>query len=311
MTTPAEQASKTFNEVMQAHSFALRTSWLDFSIGDKCIVPALNLRGELLANRLFDLLFPRLNSGIYYHYLTFDSFQAVIKNGSLRFFSTKKLSSEGEFIPFCQDLELNGYWRIGADGKPEGTHVSMMDDLFYKSFVSSPVDNASELWNTFAGDGTGARLEVQIHAHPEYPDFRQVSYQGSSAVAALNALLKAFRDTGWIFVPFGISRMPGYYQLKQWSHHKECRLIAKRHPGAHDYFPFAVGRDEGENAKCNYIDCSVTNPTCSAFQLTLVDAVPGPNADDQRKAQIADLWSQHQARAAAEVSPPTLAPSSS
>ena len=296
MTTSAEQASNTFNRVMQAHSINLRTSPLDLSIGDNCIIPALNLRGETLSNHLFDLLFPRLKSGIYYHYLTFESFQALVKYESLRFFSTKKLSSIGEFVPLCQDLELDGYWRIGADGKPEGSHVAMMDDLFYKSFVASPEDNASELWGTFAEGGTGVRLAVQIDVHPDYPDFRQVSYQGSPVVAALDDLLRAFCENGWHFVPFGISRMPGYYQLKQWSHHKECRLIAKRHPGAHDCFPFKVGRDEGARAKCNFIDCSLTAPTCSAFQLKLVDVVPGPLTNDQRRRQIAQLWSAYTAK---------------
>jgi len=296
MTTLAEQSSNTFNRVMNNHSITLRTSPLDFSIGDKCILPALNLRGETLSNRLFDLLFPRLKSGIYYHYLTFESYKAVVTHDCLRFFSTKKLSSIGEFVPLCQDLELEGYWRIGTDGKPEGSHISMMDDLFYKSFVSSPDDNACELWDTFADDGTGVRLEVEINAHPDYPDFRQVSYQGSPAVETLDALLKAFREIGWNFVPFGISRMPGYYQLNQWSHHKECRLIAKRHPGAHDCFPFKVGRDEGERAKCNYIDCSLSSPTCSAFQLKVIDAVPGPMTHGPRKRQITQLWSDYRAK---------------
>lgn len=296
MTTLADQSSNTFNRVMSDHSINFQSSPLDFTIGDKCISPAWNLRGETLSNRLFDLLFPRLKSSIYYHYLTFESFQAVVKYDSLRLFSTKKLSSIGEFIPLCQDLELDGYWRIRADGRSEGSHVSMMDDLFYKSFVSSSEDNASELWDTFAEGGTGVRLAVQIDVHPDYQDFRQVSYQGSPVVAALDALLKAFRETGWHFVPFGISRMPGYYQLKQWSHHKECRLIAKRHPGAHDCFPFKVGRDEGGRAKCNYIDCALTAPTCSAFQLKLVDAVPGPATDDLRRLQIAQLWSAYIAK---------------
>jgi hypothetical protein len=304
MTTLAEQASITFNKVMDAHSIELRTTPLDFAIGLKCILPALNRRGEMLSNRLFDLLFPRLKSGIYYQYLTFNSFQAVVKYDSLRFFSTKKLSSVGEFIPLCQDLELDGYWRIGADGKPEGTHASMMDDIFYKSFVSSSEDNAPELWDTFTEGGTGVRIAVRIDVHADYQDFRQVSYQGSPAVAALDALLKAFHETGWIFVPFGISRMPSYYQLKQWSHHKECRLIAKRHPGAHDGFPFIVGRDEGEGVECNYIDCSLTNPTCSAFQLKLVAAVPGPKVTSQRNTEITDLWNQHHARVETAMTSP-------
>jgi len=46
MTTVAKQASNIFNEVMQAHSIALRASPLDFAIGDKCILPALNRGGE-------------------------------------------------------------------------------------------------------------------------------------------------------------------------------------------------------------------------------------------------------------------------
>jgi hypothetical protein len=192
-------------------------------------------------------------------------------------------------------LELDGYWRTGTNGKPEGEHAALMDDLFYKSFVSSPVANAEELWDVFAKDekGRGVRLAVEIMAHPEYPDFRQVSYQGSPAVAVLNSLLSEFRQNGWHFVPFGISRMPGYYQLRKYSHHQECRLIAKRHPGAHDCFPFNVNRDE--NQKCNFIDCSVTSPTCSQFQLRLTDAVPDPNAADSRKTQIALLWSQYKA----------------
>jgi hypothetical protein len=295
MTFLAEQASTIFNKVMQAHSIDLRALPHDFAIGNECILPALNRRGEILSNKLFDLLFPRLNSSVYYHYIPFSSFQAVVEQESLRFFSTRKLSSEGEFIPLCRDLELDGYWRLGSGGMPEGEHASLMDDLFYKSFVASPEENAGELWEIFAENGTGARLSVRIDVNSEYPDFRQVSYQGASSIAALESLLKAFREKRRQFVPFGLSRMPGYYQLKKWSHHKECRLIAKRHLGAHDCFPFKVNRDESNLAKCNYIDCSLTNPTCSAFQLKLIGAVPGPNADDKRKADIANLWRKYQA----------------
>lgn len=277
MTTLTELAASTFNRVMAAHSVDLHTSPLDFSIGEQSILPAINLRGEALSNHLFDLLFPRLNSGIYYHYLTFESFAKVIAHGSLRFFSTKKLSSVGEFIPLCQDLELDGYWRIGADGKSEGEHAALMDDLFYKSFVSCPETNAEKLWDTFAGHGTGVRIAVRIDVHPEYLNFRRVSYQNSSSVDVLKDLLKAFRGLGHPLIPFGISRMPAYHQLKEYAYQNECRLIAKRHPDAHTSFPFQVGRDESQ--QCNYIDCSLQTPTCSSFQLQLLHVEKGPSCD--------------------------------
>lgn len=280
MITTTETAAQTFNRVMEKNSYYLRSSPADFSIGDQCVMPALNQRGEDFANNLFDLIFPRLSSGIYYHYLTFDAFEKVVEHGCLRFFSTKKLSSEGEFIPMCEDLDLDGYWRINAEGKPEGEYAALMDDLFYKSFVSCPETNAEKLWDKFAGNGTGVRIAVSITVNQAYPDFRRVSYQESSSVNILKELLDAFRILDRHFIPFGFSRMPAYHQLKDNDYQNECRLIAKRHPGAHDCFPFRVERDEKQ--QCNYIDCSLESPTCSAFQLMLVGVEGGPSCDKER-----------------------------
>lgn len=291
MSTPAEHASLIYNQVMQQHQIALRSAPADFTIGEKCVFPALNQRGESLSNQLFDLLFPHLDSGIYYHYLALAAFEKVVEHGSLRFFSTKKLNSIGEFVPLCRDLELDGYWRADANGNPEGEHAVLMDDLFYKSFVSCPETNADQLWDTFAEHGTGVRIAVHINANPNYPDFRRVSYQESKSVEVLKELLKAFRDIGRHFIPFGISRMPAYHQLREYAYQNECRLIAKRHPGAHDCFPFQVGRDDDQ--QCNYIDCSLKEPTCTAFQLQLVDVEAGPSCDMNRfkslKSQISGV----------------------
>lgn len=280
MTTLTETAAQTFNRVMVNHSCDLRASPADFSIGDQFVMPALNQRGEDFANNLFDLIFPRLSSGIYYHYLTFEAFEKVVEHECLRFFSTKKLTSEGEFNPLCKDLGLDGYWRLDEDGKEAGEHTNLMDDLFYKSFVDCPDTNAARLWTTFAGGGTGVRIEVEITVNPAYPDFRRVSYQGSHSVSILKDLLDAFRSLDRHFIPFGISRMPAYHQIKDYAYQNECRLIAKRHPGAHDCFPFRVGRDG--NQQCNYIDCSLDSPTCSAFQLKMVGFEGGPSCDKER-----------------------------
>ncbi len=284
MPSILEQASITFNQVMSDHSVKFSTSPLDFSIGEKCILPALNYRGEILANKLFDQLFPPLDSGIYYNYMNYGAFEKIMETGNLRLFSTKKLCSEGEFIPLCQDLELDGYWRIGSDGNPEGEYASMMDDLFYKSFVSSPEDNADQLWKTFASNGTGVRIAVEITIHSNYPDFRRISYQESRSVEILESLIKSFRKLKYHFIPFGISRMPAYCQLKEFAYQNECRLIAKRHPGAHDCFPFYVDRDKKE--QCNYIDCSLQVPTCSGFQLRLASVEPGPSCDNAKLNEV-------------------------
>ena len=108
MTSPASQAAEIFNRVMRDHSIALTTSALDFTIGEKSITPALNDRGRLLADKLFDLVFPRAPSGVYYNYMTFGAFQAVISTSppKLRFFSTRKRSSIGEFIPLAVTCEV-------------------------------------------------------------------------------------------------------------------------------------------------------------------------------------------------------------
>jgi hypothetical protein len=280
MKSLAESAAEIFNRVMERHSYNLHALAGDFTIGSKCILPAINHRGVILANQLFDLVFPKLSSGMYYHYMTMDAFEKVVEHGCLRFFSTKKMSSEGEFIPLCQDLGLDGYWRIDEDGSEVGEHANLMDDLFYKSFVSCPDTNTGRLWETFAGNGTGARIAVQIDVHPDYTDFRRVSYQDSKSIEILKDLLDTFRAIEMNFAPFGISRMPAYHQLRDYAYQNECRLIAKRIPEARDSFPFQVVRDEGQ--QCNYIDCSLESPTCSAFQLKLVGVTGGHSCDEVR-----------------------------
>jgi hypothetical protein len=297
MITIVEQASKIFNEVMRNHSIGLLTSPHDFHTGGQTIIPA-SREGEVsLAEKLFDLFFPRAESGVYYHYMPFDSFEKVMSFRSIRLFSTKKKDSIGEFITFCRDLGLDGYWREVTDGNPEGIHAELMDDLFYKSFVSCPNTNAEELWETFADQGHGVRLAVQIDTAPGYPDFRHVSYQGNFFITILAELQEKFATAGFQFNPQGISRMPAYYQEGRFSHHNEVRLLVKR-PSYDDgffsnffsktelaaFFPFAVNRDGDQ--QCNYIDGSLQAQTCSWFQLRLVGVVPGPSCDSAKHNRV-------------------------
>lgn len=274
-------AATVFNEIMADHSLAPRAHCGDLVFGEKCVLFGMQAGGEKLAKDFFDTIFSKLNSGVYYHYATFEAFQATIASGKLRFFSTKKKSSVGEFIPFCQDHNLDGYWRKGADGKEEGAHAILMDNLFYKSFVASPTENADRLWDDFADHHHGVRLTFQIDVNPEYKDFRKMTYQNLGDVPVIKALMDAFIGHGWLFLPFRFSIMGGFYQLSKHSYQNECRLIAKRIPEYPEAFPFEVFRDSKQD--CNYIDCDLTKPTCAPFQIRLKGVVAG------RKRPIQDV----------------------
>jgi len=244
----------------------------DVSITENVVM--LGFKGERLANEIFDFIFPKATSGIYYHYTPFETFQAIVASGKLRLFSTKKKSSVGEFLPFCSDYGLDGYWRLGADGKEEGEHPQLMDDLFYKSFVASPAEAAEELWEQFADKHQGTCLAFEIKVHPDYRNFRHVAYQDSDRVPLLKSLQAAFARFDRKFVTGGLSRMGGFYQLTKHNYQNECRLLVKRLPD-NPSFPFQVHRDTAQD--CNFIECDLTKPTCSAFQLRLTGVVAGRN----------------------------------
>lgn len=289
MSISTQKASEIFNRVINAYGYSISTSVFDFTHGNQCVFPAFNERGEQLAARLFELYSPKCSSGTYYHYTGFDSFKNIISSGKLRFFSTKKRNSIGEFIPFCEEMALDGYWSFNDQNQPSGEYFRLMDNLFYKSFVQSPNYESSYLWETFADRGKGVRLAFQIDVHSEYPDFRKMAYQKSSSISLIKDLLSAFRESGCLFVPFGLSRMPAFCQLEEFKIQNEFRLIAKRYPGADGCFPFKVEYDEDND--CNFIDCSLTEPTCSLFKLKLIGMETGPNCPNSDSKKAHDLMS--------------------
>lgn len=283
-----EEAADAFNRVMRAHSVNLIASHLDFTPTDEVMYLRGQWRDADLSADLFDALFPSLEPDFYYNYLTIESFEALATHKSLRFFSTSKASSEGEFKPLCKELGLDGYWRLDEDGNETGIHGELMDDLFYKSFVSCPKTKDGKLWHTFANKGTGVRIKVHIKVAQEYQNFRRIAYQGSKAFMVLSSLRKSFSALGYKLTNTGLSRMPAYYQLKDFAYQNECRLIAQRFRNSSEsalfgvsegyVFPFEVGRDEYQ--ECNYIDCSLEpNNEHPMFTLNLCGVEKGPNCD--------------------------------
>jgi len=297
MITLAKKAANTFNRVMENHSINLQSIPLYFTPGSQCILIGCNDQSQAFARRIFDELFKPASSGTYFLYMPYESFlstmgvenSALSKPANLRFYSTNKNTSIGEYCPMCIELGLDKDWREDGSGIA-GRQTEWMDDLFFRSFADSPHNQPERFWREFAARGTGVRLAIEITTSPGYQDFRFITYEGSPAVAAFVEVREAFQRAGYNLRIDGFPRMPAFGQLAAHSWQQEVRLIAKRYPDGHDCFPFQVGHDE--KLECNFIDCSITDLTCPQFQLRLIDAVAGPKAEATRIAEINRIWNQ-------------------
>lgn len=299
MTTLAEKASNTFNRVMQTHSINLQSRPLDFTPGSQCIFIGCNDSSQALAWRIFNELFKPAPTGTYFLYMTYESFLATMgvenliqsKPAKLRFYSTNKNSSKGEYCPMCIELGLDKDWREDGSGIA-GHQTEWMDNLFYRSFASNPDYEAERFWREFAAKGTGVRLAIKITTSPHYNDLRFVTYEGSPSVAALLEVREAFHRAGWNLRIAGFPRMPAFGQKAEYNWQQEVRLIAKRYGSNDNAFPWPVSKCS--HFACNYIDCSLTPPDSDRFHLRLVDVTPGPNTDGARMKQIAELFDLYQ-----------------
>lgn len=298
MTTLVEKAASIFNRVMQAHSINLKSVPSHFTPGRQCILIGCNEGSHEFAKSIFNELFKPAPSGIYFLYMTYDSFLATmgvedsarIKPAELRFYSTNKNTSKGEYCPMCIELGLDKDWREDVSGIA-GHQTEWMDELYYRSFAASPEIESDRFWREFAANGTGVRLAIEITTSPSYPDLRFITYEGSHAVTALVDVRETFQREGYNLRIEGFPRMPAFGQLAKYSWQQEVRLIAKRFGPDDSSFPWKVSWNSQHS--CNYIDCSLTPPDSERFNLRLVGVSPGPNTDEARKLQIAELFDQH------------------
>lgn len=265
-----QQAVVEIQKVLDVFQCAANVTVQDVDITESYVI--VGHQSSTFASALFDFMFPPAPSGVYYHYSPFPTFQAIASSGKLRFFSSAKKDSIGEFLPFCADYNLDGYTNFGPSGTAGDMALELMDNLFCKSFVASPTEAADDLWDTFADHHTGTRLKFEIQLDSSFRDFRHMAYQDSTVVPIVKALQGAFTPYDWKFAPLGLSRMGGYYQLVTFNLHKECRLLRKRIPGD-TTFQFHVSQDSCQ--KCNYIDYDLITDTCPPFELRLTEVVPG------------------------------------
>ncbi len=241
----------------------------DLSITNNVVL--LGLRGNRIADSLFDFAFPPSPSGTYYHYTSYSAFKSIVSSGKLNLYNLHRRFRSGEFRTFCRDYGLDGYVHDGPHQTDAGLYPELMDNLFYISFVDSPIASAERLWQTFGNKHQGVRLTFEVNIKPHYPNFRRVSYQNSTRVPILKALQDAFLPYDRRFVTLGISRMGGFYQRLEFAYQAEHRLLVKRIPGE----PFQFRVNPAKRKPYKFIECDLSKPSCTAFAVKLLEVTPG------------------------------------
>ena len=286
---------------MAKHSMSVRATPTDFVFGDKCIFLGISLDGEERADNLFDQLFPRSSEGVYHHYTTYGGFKGIVSSGTVRLFNLHKRFGSGEFRTFCRDHGLDGYLKSGKGDADEGYFSDLMNDLFYISLVGEDTSDSIHCWERFAADHRGVRLSFKIRLAHNYRNFRAVTYQKPDCIPAFREIKEAYAAHGLTFINSGLSRMPGFYQRKDFTCQSEHRLLAKRFPGAPNEFPFAV-HEEGKGS-IKFIESDLTTQEHPWFNLELLSITAGGNCTLQNVRKYLKNNSQFPNLPAAGVEP--------
>jgi hypothetical protein len=224
-----------------------------------------------LSQLIFDINFPRAQSGgIYYHYTTTTALQGIIETGEFRLYSLSNRLSEDEFRSFCIDYGLNGYTaRDEAAAQP--IYYRLCSDLFYTSLTER---DSPHLWNVFADQGRGARISLKIAPVAERSHLRRIRYGDIRNNILIGDLNRVLKPHGLTFVPHGLSRYAAFYLPDEYNVEAEVRLLAKRvtAEGLETLAPWdRVRRDENG---CEYLPLSLdaTDPFCT---MTIEEVVLG------------------------------------
>jgi hypothetical protein len=276
------EASAQIQKIFDSVGCTVKVSSDDLRITRNCVIVA--LREQQLAKVLFDEFFPRASSGAYYHFTSYEAFKKIVSSGRLRLYNLHKRFGSGEFRTFCRDHGLSGYVSDGDHGEETGEYKTLMDDLFYASFVAADCANSGRLWERFGNKHKGVRLTFQIEAS-KYEDFRSITYQGSARIAALRQLQQAFWKYDRHFVTAGLSRMGGYYQRLDFRYQAEHRLLVKRFP-QDESFPFVLKSERGQ--KYQYIECDISGSTALPFTIELTEVVAGCECPLQKIAKYVE-----------------------
>lgn len=284
----------------------------DLCVSD--LVVCAGLTDNRLRQRLFDIQFPKSPSGTYHHYTTYKGFKGITSSGRLRLYNLHKRGGSGEFVTFCRDHKLSGYFRDGTPSSlsqaqraaiwqrcfgfvPRFQNISkllsnmaggrafnprpgmasyayLMTHFYYVSFVKEEDSLANKFWSKFAHDYEGVRMDFEVSANA-YPYFRTVLYQAPTSLSPLGRLQEHFGRYGRKFVAPGLHYMAAFYLRRKYNYQSEHRLVIENTLAAAG-FPFAVKhKKRGKSGPIDFIECDLTNKCPLPLTIRLKGVVAG------------------------------------
>lgn len=184
-----------------------------------------------LTQIIFDFYYPKAIGSKFYHYTKLSALDGILKS-ELKLKPLITNENFDEFKTFYRDHNLIGY-TINTDESGKLMEQVLMEQCFAICFAS-PVELTTEkdknLWQSFADNGGGIRIEFDIKSN--HPDFRQIFYKKKNFDKSKLLLNRLNKDTqekfDRIFTVAGLSKigafyLPGFYDIEN-----EVRFLIKK-----------------------------------------------------------------------------------
>lgn len=188
--------------------------------------------GLVVAEAVLGADFPREKGPIeLHHYAALSTLQAIVTSKQIHLYPITKRIHENEFSTFAHEHDLKGYFEQNDRGKALFEELS--NDLFYTSLTKLGNPDEDRLWNDFADQERGVRIQLRVT--PKAPaDLRQMAYQTGNSTALKRINESLLSEEGMIYIPWTLSRICAFYLPRGYQSEREVRLMVKRHVGGLD-----------------------------------------------------------------------------
>ncbi len=245
----------------------------------------------LISESIIEHHFPKITTEVELaHFTDYKGCKGIIESGELQLASILKWISESEFRSFAETHGLHDYSE-SSNGDPY--YKTLMCDLFYASFTKREPNNLTDMWDTYAERGTGAKFVFKMKVVQQRSELRPILYHSSSKNPP--TLIKSlsdriFNECGRHFVMRGISRIGAFYLPMGYGYEleDESRLLVKAWDtgsarnliignGDEAYLPLKIGKSKNE-----FCD----------LELVEVQSGPKSDVDNIRQLLTQNPWSQ-------------------
>ncbi|RZJ86357.1 MAG: hypothetical protein EOO20_18460 [Chryseobacterium sp.] len=239
-----KEIAMEINECLTKHDLLYKPTFDHFD---------LNMSGNIITNhnatcKLSDIIFKNYffqePLTQYHHFTRLEFFDSIITQKELWLFSIKKRFGEGEFKPFYDAHNMDGY-SLRKNAAGIAMEDELVDNAFYISFTgdSLPEYDEKDMWSCFAGkDGVRLVFEVSnVNTH-----LRSIHYPSPKSETYLPLLkdliaIAAKRDKMMIIK--GTATIGFFYLRKDLHYEQECRLLVKRDIGEFYQMTFGKNKD--------------------------------------------------------------------